>query len=162
MPRQTRRSAPAQQTRSAHTMPARQAPPPSAPRPAPPAPQQHAMAPAPAAPSALAQAAPQQPGMFAQMATTAAGVAVGSAVGHTLANGVSSLFSGGSSEPEQQQQQAPPQQYQQFQAAAPAANACEADAKAFTHCLETNNNDFGSCQWYLENLKACQQMSANY
>lgn len=53
-------------------MPARQAPPPSAPRPAPtqqaapPAPQQHAMAPAPAAPSALAQAAPQQPGMFAQ------------------------------------------------------------------------------------------------
>lgn len=78
------------------------------------------------------------------------------------ANGVSSLFSGSSSEPEQQQQ-APPQQqqYQQFQAA-PAANACEADAKAFTNCLETNNNDFGSCQWYLENLKACQQMSANF
>lgn len=58
-------------------MPARQAPPPSAPRPAAPpaqqqhapapAPQQHAMAPAPAAaPPALAQAAPQQPGMFAQ------------------------------------------------------------------------------------------------
>lgn len=73
---QTRRSAPAQQTRHASTMPARQAPPPSAPRPAAPpaqqhapapAPQQHAMAPAPAAaPPALAQAAPQQPGMFAQ------------------------------------------------------------------------------------------------
>ncbi|KAI8073617.1 hypothetical protein BDF21DRAFT_423906 [Thamnidium elegans] len=146
-------------------MPTRQAAPPAAPRPAAP---QTAMAPAPAPPSAIGQAAPQQPGMFAQMATTAAGVAVGSAVGHTLANGVSSLFGGSSSEPEQQQQQqAPPQQqyqqpqYQQFQAA-PAANACEADAKAFTNCLETNNNDFGSCQWYLEALKSCQQMSANY
>lgn len=45
-------------------MPTRQAAPPAAPRPV--APQQSAMAPAPAAPSALAQAAPQQPGMFAQ------------------------------------------------------------------------------------------------
>jgi hypothetical protein len=52
-------------------MPTRQAPRPAAPpaqqhAPAP-APQRHAMAPAPAAaPPALAQAAPQQPGMFAQ------------------------------------------------------------------------------------------------
>lgn len=36
--------------------------------------------PPPAAPPAPMQAAPRQPGMFAQMATTAAGVAVGSAV----------------------------------------------------------------------------------
>ncbi|CEG77075.1 Putative AaceriACL010Cp [Rhizopus microsporus] len=93
MPRQTRRSAPAQQTRQAHTMPVRQAPPPAAPpasRPAPAAPTapvaqpQHSMTPAAAAPPSIAQAAPQQPGLFAQMATTAAGVAVGSAVGHTL------------------------------------------------------------------------------
>ncbi|KAI8066295.1 uncharacterized protein B0P05DRAFT_589884 [Gilbertella persicaria] len=168
MPRQTRRSAPAQQTRQAHTMPARQAPPPPAPKPVQqaPAPQQHAMTPAPAAaPPALAQAAPQQPGLFAQMATTAAGVAVGSAVGHTLANGVSSIFSGSSSEPEQPQQpqqpQYQPQQYQQ-QYQAPQGNACEADAKAFTSCLEANNNDFGACQWYLEALKSCQQMASRY
>jgi len=48
------------------------------------------MAPAPTAPAhppaapAAAVAQPQQPGMFAQMATTAAGVAVGSAVVSTL------------------------------------------------------------------------------
>ncbi|EIE77655.1 hypothetical protein G6F46_004207 [Rhizopus delemar] len=172
MPRQTRRSAPAQQTRQAHTMPVRQAPPPAAPasRPAPaaapPAAQpQHAMTPAPAAaPPSLAQAAPQQPGLFAQMATTAAGVAVGSAVGHTLANGVSSIFSGsGSSEPQQAQAQ-PQAQYQpqQYQAAAPQANSCEADAKAFTNCLEATNNDMSSCQWYLEALKSCQAMASNY
>ncbi|CAO3659625.1 hypothetical protein G6F70_004187 [Rhizopus microsporus] len=171
MPRQTRRSAPAQQTRQAHTMPVRQAPPPAAPpasRPAPaaaaPAPvaqPQHSMTPAAAAPPSIAQAAPQQPGLFAQMATTAAGVAVGSAVGHTLANGVSSLFSGsGSSEPQQAQPAQPQYQPQQYQA--PQANACEADAKAFTNCLEANNNDFNACQWYLENLKACQRMAANY
>lgn len=66
---QSRRAAPAQrpataqQTRQAHTMPTRQAAPPAAPRPAAP---QTAMAPAAAPPSALTQAAPQQPGMFAQ------------------------------------------------------------------------------------------------
>jgi hypothetical protein len=100
------------------------------------------------------------------VATTAAGVAVGSAVGHTMAAGVSSLFSGsGSSEeqhqPQQQQQyQQPPQQvYQQQQ---PGAVSCEADAQAFTKCLQANNNDVTACQWYLDSLKACQQMAANY
>ncbi|KAI7903717.1 uncharacterized protein BX663DRAFT_507361 [Cokeromyces recurvatus] len=172
MPRQTRRSAPVkQQTRQAHTMPVRQAPPPTstASKPATtptstPTSQQHAMTPSappatPAAPS-YAQAAPQQPGLFAQMATTAAGVAVGSAVGHTLANGVSSIFSGGSSsEPVAEQ---PQQTFAPAQPANVSGNACEADAKAFTNCLETSNNDISACQWYLEALKSCQRMAANY
>ncbi|KAI8891231.1 hypothetical protein K501DRAFT_327858 [Backusella circina FSU 941] len=170
MPRQTRRSAPAQQTRQAHTMPVRQAPPPAAaPRPAAaptPAPQQSAMTPTPAAaPPSIAQAAPQQPGLFAQMATTAAGVAVGSAVGHTLANGVSSIFSGGSSEPAEQPQAAPAPQYQQqaFQSAPqPSGGACQVQAKEFTNCLEATNNDMSACSYYLESLKACQNMASNY
>jgi len=74
-----------------------QSPPPmarAAPRPS------YAPAPMHAPPSALAApaAAPKQPGMFAQMATTAAGVAVGSAVGHTLGH---AMTGGGSSEPAQ-------------------------------------------------------------
>lgn len=91
MARQRSRAAPAQQTRKASTMPVRQAPPP--PAPVHQAPPQQMTAP-PAQPSAMAHPAPQQPGMFAQMATTAAGVAVGSAVGHTIGAGitVSSLF----------------------------------------------------------------------
>ena len=148
-------------------MPTRQAPPTQQHAPPPPPPQQqHGMTPAPA-PSTPAVAQPQQPGLFAQMATTAAGVAVGSAVGHTLANGVSSIFSGSDDKPAEQPQQQyqpqyqqPPQQqvYQQQ----PGAVACEADAKAFTKCLESSNNDITACQWYLDALKSCQQMASQY
>ncbi|KAI9486091.1 MAG: hypothetical protein EXX96DRAFT_613928 [Benjaminiella poitrasii] len=180
MPRQTRRAAAPspvkQQTRQAHTMPTRQQAPPPAPKPvtAPPPPsQQQAAAMTPTTPSnhlsqpqsVAAAPAPQQPGLFAQMATTAAGVAVGSAVGHTLANGVSSIFSGGSSSSSSSEPVATEQQPQQ-QAFQPmtggGGNACEADARAFTQCLETNNNDMNACQWYLEALKSCQRMAANY
>jgi hypothetical protein len=101
------------------------------------------------------------------VATVATGSAIGSVVGHTLSAGVSSMFGGsGSSEqsqqqPQQQQYQAPPQQvYQQEQL--PGAVSCEADAQAFTKCLQTSNNDVTACQWYLDSLKACQQMASNY
>ncbi|EHH17267.1 hypothetical protein EGK_13624 [Macaca mulatta] len=65
----------------------------AAPRPAP-----VAQPPAAAPPSAVgySAAAPGQPGLMAQMATTAAGVAVGSAVGHTLGHAITGGFSGGS------------------------------------------------------------------
>lgn len=155
-------------------MPVRQAPAPQQPaRPAAPAPapapqQQHAMtsAPAPTTP-AVAQPQPQQPGLFAQMASTAAGVAVGSAVGHTVANGISSLFGGSSDKPVEPAPApaAQPTQYQAYQPQQqfqPGAGACEADAKAFTKCLENNNNDVSACQWYLDALKSCQQMASQY
>lgn len=54
---------------------------------APPPPPPRAVAPPPpAAPAPVVGAAPvgRQPGLFAQMAATAGGVAVGSAVGHTI------------------------------------------------------------------------------
>ncbi|KAL1781928.1 coiled-coil-helix-coiled-coil-helix domain-containing protein 2 [Sigmodon hispidus] len=56
-----------------------------------------AQPPAATAPSAVGSpaAAPRQPGLMAQMATTAAGVAVGSAVGHILGHAVTGAFSGG-------------------------------------------------------------------
>lgn len=99
------------------------------------------------------------------MASTAAGVAVGSAVGHTMANGVSSMFGGGgSSEPQQQpQEQYQQQPYQQPMAAATQNGAsCEADAKAFTQCLEATNNDMSACKWYFDALKQCQAMASQY
>lgn len=46
---------------------------------------------------APATAQPKQPGLMAQMATTAAGVAVGSAVGHVVGSAITGAFSGGSS-----------------------------------------------------------------
>ncbi|XP_025721721.1 coiled-coil-helix-coiled-coil-helix domain-containing protein 2-like [Callorhinus ursinus] len=63
-----------------------------APRPAP-----AAQPPAAAPPAAVGSpaAVPRQPGLMAQMATTAAGVAVGSAVGHTIGHAITGGFSGG-------------------------------------------------------------------
>ncbi|KAJ3183301.1 hypothetical protein HDU85_002327 [Gaertneriomyces sp. JEL0708] len=116
------------------------------------------VAPAPPAPMAHAPA-PQQPGLFAQMASTAAGVAVGSAVGHTLGAGISGLFSGGSSAPAPEAH-APPQQYQQpqqfAQQQAQPNIACEPDQRAFMRCLDQNSNDITACQFYLDMLKQCQ------
>jgi hypothetical protein len=76
------------------------------------------------------------------------------------------MFGGGSSE-QQQQPQEQQQQYQQppqqvFQQQQTGAASCEADAQAFTKCLQNSNNDVTACQWYLDSLKACQQMAANY
>uniref|UniRef100_A0A803W1A2 Coiled-coil-helix-coiled-coil-helix domain containing 2 n=1 Tax=Ficedula albicollis TaxID=59894 RepID=A0A803W1A2_FICAL len=70
--------------------PASRAPPARAPAP-------RASVPAAAPPSAVATPAPKQPGLMAQMATTAAGVAVGSAVGHTIGHAITGGFSGGGS-----------------------------------------------------------------
>jgi len=76
------RASPTRARSPVSSVPARAPPPP-------PAPVAHA-----APPPAVAQ--PRQPGMFAQMATTAAGVAVGSAVGHTLG---AAMMGGGRDQP---------------------------------------------------------------
>lgn len=149
MPRSRGRSsapAPRQQTRSAHTM----APP------AQHAPQQHVP---------QQQVGQRQPGLFGQMASTAAGVAVGSAVGHTLANGVSSLF-GGSSAPAEQaapvQAASSPDSMQQNGLQQSSSGQCEFDARNLTQCLDQNSGDMRVCQWYLDNLKSCLSASSNY
>lgn len=147
-----RRSAPAPrtQTRSAHTAAAAAPPPPAA---------------APHYPPAHAQPVQQtqQPGLFAQMASTAAGVAVGSAVGHTIGAGISGMFGGSSSSeaaPAPQQQVAPPiQQTQQYQEQ---AKHCDADARSFTRCLEDNGGNMQICDYYLQQLKACQEAAKQY
>ncbi|RIA95902.1 hypothetical protein C1645_756289 [Glomus cerebriforme] len=101
------------------------------------------------------------------MASTAAGVAVG----HTIGHGITGLFSGGSSSEtptSQDQTQYAPQtqdgqpQYQTFQNDNYGAASCEGDAKALTKCLELNNHNISLCQYYLENLKACQQMASRF
>ncbi|KAF9571375.1 Coiled-coil-helix-coiled-coil-helix domain-containing protein 2 [Mortierella alpina] len=163
MARQRSRAAPSQQTRRASTMPSRQAPPPPPPtRAAPPAQQQHHMAPAQQQPSGLAQPAPRQPGLFGQMASTAAGVAVGSTIGHTVGHGITSMFGGGSSAQQESPEAQPQPQQAQYSNAAYSAppTSCDADAKAFTKCLEVNSNDVSRCQFYLDQLKACQAFVA--
>ncbi|KAF8001206.1 hypothetical protein OXX80_010562 [Metschnikowia pulcherrima] len=145
MPRQ-RRSAPAPrtQTRSAHT----------------------AAAPAAAAPHhppasvAHPQTTSQQgPGLFGQMASTAAGVAVGSTIGHTLGAGITSMFGGSSAPAEQPQQQVAATQQQSYQEQ---AKTCDTDARTFTRCLEENSGNMQICDYYLQQLRACQEASRHY
>ncbi|KAI5449051.1 hypothetical protein NCC49_005355 [Naganishia albida] len=121
-------------------------------------PQQHA-APPPMAHAPAGVQQPRQPGMMASIASTAAGVAGGSVIGHGISN---MLF--GSSRPAEA---APPaeapvnQQAQWANQAAAQAPQCSIEAKDFTKCLDATN-DFQSCSYYLEALKACQAAAQRY
>ncbi|XP_022534742.1 coiled-coil-helix-coiled-coil-helix domain-containing protein 2 [Astyanax mexicanus] len=156
--RTSRMAPPSYSSRPAPSPPpmARAAPPPS-------------YAPAPAPPSAVAApaAAPRQPGMFAQMATTAAGVAVGSAVGHTIGHAMTGGFGGGGGgsseaarpdvtyqEPYQAQPMYQQQQpmYQQDQAH---QNPCSYELKQFIECAQTQS-DLKLCEGFSEVLKQCK------
>jgi len=127
-------------------------------------------------------AAPRQPGMFAQMASTAAGVAVGSTIGHGLGH---ALFGGGGgggqseaprpdvtyqepypAQPQYQQPppmygqqppsmygQQPPSMYQQ-EPAAP-QEACSYELKQFIECAQTQS-DLKLCEGFSEVLKQCK------
>lgn len=148
--------------RAPHSPPpmARAAPPPT-----------HSPVPMQSQPSAVgAPAAPRQPGMFAQMATTAAGVAVGSAVGHTIGHAMTGGFSGGGqSEPArpdvtyQEPYQAQPYQaqpvYQQpqsvYQQEGSQQQACSYELKQFIECAQTQS-DFKLCEGFSEVLKQCK------
>ena len=150
-------------SRSTHTSaPARSAAVPAISR-APSAPAPTASAPTAAShPPVTAQ--PQQPGMFAQMASTAAGVAVGSSIGHVIGAGITGLFGGSSSSPapveqQQQQQVAPANTYAASPFESESNKACDLDARNFTKCLDENNGNMQICDWYLQQLKACQAAS---
>ncbi|XP_043860255.1 coiled-coil-helix-coiled-coil-helix domain-containing protein 2-like [Dromiciops gliroides] len=113
-----------------------------------------------APPSAVAppSAAPRQPGLMAQMATTAAGVAVGSAVGHTIGHAITGGFGGGSNakpaRPDityQEPQGAQPGYQQQQQQFGP----CHYEMKQFLECAQ-NQGDFKLCEGFSEVLKQCR------
>ncbi|MCJ1299112.1 hypothetical protein MMC08_001903 [Hypocenomyce scalaris] len=162
MPRQRRGSA--APARSAPTRPTAA---PARPNVTPPQPPSRGAATA-AAPTTQKPQAPGQQssggsGLFGQMASTAAGVAVGSSIGHALGG----FFGGGSSSsaPAETQQadnavasQAQDGTYQNNWG----ARSCEQDAKSFTQCLDQNQGNMQICGWYLEQLKACQSAASQY
>jgi len=148
MPRRGRSASPSR----SYSAPARAAPPRAV------APPQRSNVPAAAPPAAPApmMAQPQQPGMFAQMATTAAGVAVGSAIGHTIGHALTGGGGGGggnnetqAADPQQPQQQyAPPTQ--------PAQGICSFELKQFLECAQTQH-DLTLCDGFNDVLKQCKQ-----
>ncbi|EDV35202.1 uncharacterized protein Dana_GF22321 [Drosophila ananassae] len=146
-PPSARRSAPAP---APAPVPARAAAPPPPP------------APVSAPPSAVGMPAPQQPSMFQQMAATAGGVAVGSAIGHTMGAGITSLFSGSGDKEAAAPAPAaaapaPQQQYyaQQPQQTEP-QGACAWEIKQFLQCAQ-GQADLSLCEGFNEALRQCKQ-----
>ncbi|EGS22833.1 uncharacterized protein CTHT_0013090 [Thermochaetoides thermophila DSM 1495] len=87
------------------------------------------------------------------------GVAIGSSIGHVIGNGISSLFGGSSSEaaaPAPQANAAPAQQQQTW-----GGNCAEA-TQQFTKCMDEHGGNMSICNWYLEQLKACQQAAKQF
>ncbi|KAJ8058543.1 hypothetical protein OCU04_012724 [Sclerotinia nivalis] len=114
----------------------------------------------PAAPQAQAGAPQAQsssgPGLIGQVASTAAGVAIGSSLGHAI----SGFFGGGSSAPEAAQDNAVATQTQEKnQFGEP---NCGFQVKSFTNCMDENQGNMSICNWYLEQLKACQNTASQY
>uniref|UniRef100_A0A8C9VL40 Coiled-coil-helix-coiled-coil-helix domain containing 10 n=1 Tax=Scleropages formosus TaxID=113540 RepID=A0A8C9VL40_SCLFO len=112
----------------------------------------HPPAPAHPPPAALAPspAEPKQPGLMAQMATTAAGVAVGSAVGHVVGSAITGAFSGGGSAPEPVKPAAP------TPLADPSApGPCRFEVRQFLDCA-TTQSDLTLCEGFSEALKQCK------
>lgn len=102
---------------------------------------------------------PQQKHMANRMFVSSSGVAIGSSVGHAIGG----LFSGGGSSepapaPQQQVQAAPAQQENSWAQ----QNNCSGAAQSFTQCMDDNNGNMQICNWYLEQLKACQTAAKNY
>ncbi|KAH8171633.1 CHCH domain protein [Sarocladium implicatum] len=136
---------------------------PTAPAPTP-APQQQRPAATMAAPPPQAHAPPaaasQGPGLFGQMASTAAGVAVGSSIGHAIGG----MF-GGSSAPAEaapQAVQATQQQPDYNNTNYNRTDNCASAATDFTRCMDEQGGNMQICNWYLEQLKACQAAAKPY
>ncbi|KAF0716650.1 Aste57867_2734 [Aphanomyces stellatus] len=139
--------------------PARKAAPAAKPAPA----VKHAPTPAPvqAAPAPAPVAQPQQSGgmMSGLMGTVAEGMAfgTGSAIARHAVGAVVDSFSGSDDTKAQSAAAAAP-----VAAAQPAAapTACFNDQKAFMDCLQVNQNDVASCQFYFDQFNMCKNQSS--
>ncbi|PJF18089.1 Mic17p [Paramicrosporidium saccamoebae] len=88
-------------------------------------------------------------GLLSQIATTAAGVAVGHVAGRMAMD----LFSGGS-------EAAPVEQAAPAYTPRDVAPQCQEYSRLFLQCMDQNNNQVGTCQDYMDMMKACQQQHA--
>ncbi|TKA71119.1 hypothetical protein B0A49_03118 [Cryomyces minteri] len=185
MPRRSRGSAPPRRPVAAPSRPNVTPPQPANARPA------SSMAHPPAnaqQPHAPQQTASQGPGLFGQMASTAAyvfpnpypkgitntaaptcpyslanGVAVGSSIGHA----VGGWFGGSSSSApaEASQTNSMPANTSDSAYANGDFNAprtCESQVGSFRKCMDDNQGNLTICGWYLDQLKACQSAAAQY
>jgi len=104
-----------------------------------------------------APAAPQQPGLFGQMASTAAGVAIGSTVGHAVSGALFGGHGGGSEQTAYQQDAAPApyQGYDQPTSGQQMQGPCQFEMQQFIECAQ-NQRDITLCQGFNEALRQCK------
>ncbi|PQE06181.1 CHCH domain-containing protein [Rutstroemia sp. NJR-2017a WRK4] len=110
-----------------------------------------------APPAAGQQQASSSPGILGQVASTAAGVAIGSSIGHAIGG----FFGGGSSAPEAAQDNgavaSESQNTNQF-----GEQRCDLQIQNFNKCMDEQQGNMSICNWYLEQLKACQTAAKPY
>lgn len=140
-------------------------PSPTARRAAPPPPppqQQRAVAAPPPQPTQVAQPTMAAPGggMMANIATTAAGVAIGHTMGHAL-TGALGMGGGNHSEPAPTPEagalgQPQQQQYQQQQPLAAGQDPCKFEMDQFLHCASSQASDLSLCDGFNQVLRECK------
>ena len=88
------------------------------------------------------------------------GVAVGSSIGHAIGG----MFGGGSSAPAEAPQQAvqATQQQPDYNTNYNRTDNCGTAATDFTRCMDEQGGNMQICNWYLEQLKACQAAAKPY
>ena len=82
--------------------------------------------------------------MLSNIVSTAAGVGIGHVIGH----GLTGMFGGGSSAPTAADGAAAGNSNSNTR-----VGSCDADAKAFTKCMDDYKGDMTACSWYLDQLK---------
>uniref|UniRef100_A0A0K0ED23 CHCH domain-containing protein n=1 Tax=Strongyloides stercoralis TaxID=6248 RepID=A0A0K0ED23_STRER len=134
--------------------PVRRSSPPPRPAAAPAPTPSYSAPPAPVATPMAGATAPKQPGLMAQMAATAGGVAIGSSIGHVVGNMITG--SGGSNDNVQPSSaqtpvnsQQPAQNYQ---------NPCEFEYRQFFECSR-NASDINLCSAYHDLFKECKTIT---
>uniref|UniRef100_A0A6G1S4V8 Coiled-coil-helix-coiled-coil-helix domain-containing protein 2, mitochondrial n=1 Tax=Aceria tosichella TaxID=561515 RepID=A0A6G1S4V8_9ACAR len=132
-------------------------------RAAPPPPPPKAVAPAPAQPTAVGQPAMAAPGggMMANIASTAAGVAIGHTVGHAITGALG--MNGGHSQPEPVDAQPgaeQPMAYQQHQPLA-GQEPCKFELEQFLACAQNQSNDLTLCDGFNQVLRECKMRYGN-
>lgn len=91
------------------------------------------------------------------MLTLPSGVAIGSSVGHAIGG----FFGGGSSTAEAAPQQAVQTQDQNARQHE-FGNNCQSAVLNFNKCMDEQGGDMQICNWYLDQLKACQAAARPY
>ena len=93
---------------------------------------------------------------MANIATTAAGVAIGHTMGHAL-TGALGMGGGNHSEPAPAEQAGMPQQaYQQQQPLAAGQDPCKFELDQFLHCAQSQSNDLSLCDGFNHVLRECK------